>query len=64
MNKKYIVVDFYEVFTEEFVESLDTITASNRLQLVLSRIEQYELKHHVEFVSFYQNSAVIFKNLI
>lgn len=62
MTKKYISVDFYEVFSDEFVTSLDTITASNRLRLVLSRIEQYEEKHDVEFVSFYgNNTEIIFR---
>ena len=62
MNKKYIRVDFYEVFSDEFMESLgDNVTAANRMNHVLSRIEQYEEKNDAEFVCFYGTSELIFK---
>lgn len=61
---KYIKVERHEIFSDEYIDlinSVETMTAGKMLDLVMSKIEDYEKKYNLEFVSFYGNAYVIFK---
>jgi hypothetical protein len=64
MTRKYLIRDYFDVFSEEFiglVNSSDTHIPSQTLQHIMNRIEDYEKKNDVEFVNFFGQAYIIFK---
>lgn len=61
--KKYLLRQLDDIFSEEFLVYIrDGDIDEQKFQLVMNRIEDYEKKHNIEFVSFVEN-YLIFKNL-
>jgi len=62
---KYLIADFNEVLSDEFMELLSNLEFSkNNLQLIMNRISEYEIKNQLRFVNFFANEYIIFERLI
>lgn len=60
---KYVVVEFADVFRDEFLEFINQGGGIKKihLSLVMKEVEKFEQRKGVEFVAFFGNEFVIFK---
>lgn len=65
MNK-YIAKHIAEVFAESFINYMVEATVEglevSQVNLMLKRLEEYEAKHKLMFVTFFGTELIIFEN--
>ena len=62
---KYLVVEFSDVFRDEFLEFISHGEDMTKVQLrlIMQEVEKYEVREGVEFVNFFGNEFLIFKKM-
>lgn len=63
---KYAIKEFSQVFNPEFINFLTEFVPEeinkNHLSKIMEKVEQFEEKYNLEFVSFFGSDFIIFKH--
>ena len=65
-TRKYVVKDFTDVISYEFVGMIDAMepNSSNKIQHIMNKIEEYEVREDLDFVCFFGKQQIVFKQVI
>ena len=65
-GRKYVVKDFTDVISHEFIGMVDVSEedAASKIQHIMNKVEEYEIKHDLDFVSFFGKQQIVFKQTI